>query len=207
MSRAGSGVFSGDGSGDLRGAAPGGKGAPRPASPTSPLPPLGSRFWALSQSEGGSDDEGFALVDALASPVSSDGGAGRVPVTLGPFIDRALGSPGWMREGRGRHGRGRAAGVRSAAAAPVLSSSCGAPAAAPDPDPAGSPDLSDFPPLLSSAPSAGSAVSPGRAALLQVGEFVFPARSPSGSAALGFPPGSAAGVAAGRCSPPLTYGP
>jgi hypothetical protein len=207
MPRAGSGDFSVVRLGDLRSAALAGKGAPRPASSTSPLPPLGLRFWALSQSEGGSDDEGSAPMDEPASPVISDGGAGSVLVTLGPFIDRALGSPGWTRAGRGRHGRGRPAGVRSAAAAPVLSSSCGAPVVAPDPDPAGSPDLSDFPPLPSCASSAGSAATPGRAALLQVGEFIFPARSPSGSAGLGFPSGPAAGVASGRCSPPLTCGP
>jgi hypothetical protein len=171
MSRAASDDFFGVRSGDLRGAALAGKGAPRPASPTSPLPSLGSRFWALSQSEGGSDDEGSAPVDELASLVVADGGAGREPVTLGPFIDHALGSPGWTRAGRGRHGRGRPAGVCPAAAASVLSSSRGTLVVDPDPDPdpAGLPDLSDFPPLSSCVPSAGSAAIPGRAALLQVG--------------------------------------
>jgi hypothetical protein len=205
MACAGSGDSTGDRSGDLRGAALAGKGAPRPASPTSPLPPLGSKFWALSQSEGGSDDEGSAPVDELALPVVSDGGVGRVPVTLGPFIDRALGSPGWTRAGRGCHGRGRPAGACSAAAAPALSSSCVAPV--PDPDPAGSADLSDFPPLPSCAPSAGSAAIPGRAALLQEGEFIFPARSPMRFAGLGCPSILAAGVASGRSSPPLACGP
>jgi hypothetical protein len=147
MARVGSGDSAGDRSGDLRGAAlgaPAGKGAPRPASPSSPLPSLGSRFWALSQSEGGSDDdEDLAPVEELASPAVPDGGAGRAPVTLGPFIDRVLGSPGWTRAGRGRHGRGRSAGARSVAAAPAPSPSCSAPD--PDPDPAGSVDLFDFP--------------------------------------------------------------
>jgi hypothetical protein len=205
----GSGDFAGDRSGDLRGVAlgaPAGKGAPRPASLTSPLPLLGSRFWALSQSEGGSDDdEDLAPVEELASPVVPDRGAGRAPVTLGPFIDRALGSPGWTRAGRGRHGHGRSAGARSAAAASALSPSCTAPA--PDPDPAGSVDLSDLTPLPSRSPSDVTAAIPGRAALLQVGEFIFPAGSSARPAGLGFPTIPAAVVASGRSSPPLACGP
>jgi hypothetical protein len=209
MARVGSGDSAGDRSGDLRGAtlgAPAGKGAPRPASPTSPLPPLGLRFWALSRSEGGSDDdEDLAPMEELALPSVLDGGAGRAPVTLGPFIARALGSPGWTRAGRGRHGRGRSAGARSAAAAPALSPSCAAPD--PDPDPAGSVDLSDFPSLPSRSPSEVTAAIPGRAALLQVGEFVFPAGSSVRPAGLGFPAVPAVVVASGRSSPPLACGP
>jgi hypothetical protein len=211
MARVGSGDSTGDRSGDLCGVAlgaPAGKGAPRPASPaslTSPLPPLGSRFWALSQSEGGSDDEDSAPVVELASPAVSDGGAGRVPVTLGPFIDRALGSPGWTRAGRGRHGHGRLAGAHPAAAAPALSPSCAAPD--PDPDPAGSVDLSGFPPLPSRSPSAVTAAIPGRPVLLQVGEFIFPAGSSARPAGLGFLSILAAGVTLGRSSPPLACRP
>jgi hypothetical protein len=114
-------VSSGDRGGDSSGAALGaraGKGAPRPPSPSSPLPPAGSRFWALSPSEDGSDVDELASVEDFAQQVASDGVAGRAPVTLGPFIDRALGSPGWTRAGRGRHGRFRAAGAGPAAAAP-----------------------------------------------------------------------------------------
>jgi hypothetical protein len=71
---------SGDRSGDLCGTALGvraGKGAPRPASPISPLPPSGSRFWALSQSEAGSDDDDLASVEDLAPSAVPGGGAGR----------------------------------------------------------------------------------------------------------------------------------
>jgi hypothetical protein len=177
MARVGSGDSAGDRSGDLRGAAlgaPAGKGAPRPASPSSPLPPLGSRFWALSQSEGGSDDD----------------------EDLAPVEERA---------GRGRHGRGRSAGARSVAAAPALSPSRSAPDQ--DPDPAGSVDLSDFPPLPSRSPSDVLAAVPGRAALLQVGEFIFPAGSSARPAGLGFLSILAAGVTLGRSSPPLACRP
>jgi hypothetical protein len=68
-------------------------------------------------------------VEDFATQGASDGAADRAPVTLGPFIDRALGSPGWTRAGRGRHGRCRSAGAGLAAAAPPSSSSD------PDPDP------------------------------------------------------------------------
>jgi hypothetical protein len=88
---------SGDRLGDTCGVAFGaraGEGAPRPSSPISPLPPTGSRFWALSQSEAGSDDNDLASVEDLAASAGSDGGAGRAPVTLGPFIDHAIGSRG-----------------------------------------------------------------------------------------------------------------
>jgi hypothetical protein len=159
-----SGDSSGDRSGDTCGdtlGARAGEGAPRPSSPISPLPPMGSRFWALSQREAGSDDDdNLASVEDLVASAVSGGGAGRAPVTLGPFIDRALGSPGWTRAGRGCHGRCRAAGAGPAAAAPPSSSSD------PDLDPVGSMDLADFPPLPSlSTPGAVAAVQ-GRAALL-----------------------------------------
>jgi hypothetical protein len=136
------------------------KGAPRPASPTSPLPPSGSRFWALSQSEAGSNDDDLASVEDLVLSAVPGGGAGRAPVTLGPFTDRTLGSPGWTRAGRGHHGRCRAAGAGPAVAAPPSSSS------APDSDPVGSMDLADFPPLPSLPISGVVAAVQGRAALL-----------------------------------------
>jgi hypothetical protein len=201
----GSGDSCGDRSGDSCGAALGvhaGKGAPRPASLISPLPPSGSRFWALSQSEAGSNDDELASVeDLVPSPVPGEG-AGRAPVTLGPFIDRALGSPGWTRAGRGSHGHCRATGAGPAAAAPPSPSSV----SNLDPDPVGSMDLADFPPLSSLPVPAVVAAVHGRAALLQVGEFVFPAGPSTRPAVLGFPAASAAVVASGRSSPPLADG-
>jgi hypothetical protein len=47
-------------------------------------------------------------------------------------------------------------------------------------------DLSDFPPLPSRSPSDVMAAVPGRAALLQVGEFIFPTGSSARPAGLGF---------------------
>jgi hypothetical protein len=201
----GSGDSDGDRSGDLCGTALGvrtDKGAPRPASLSSPLLPSGSRFWALSQSEAGSDDDDLASVEDLASSAVPGGDAGRAPVTLGPFIDRALGSPGWTRAGRGRHGRCRSAGAGPAAVAPPSPSS----PPASDPDPVGSMDLADFPPLPSRSPSGAVAAVLGQAALLQVGEFVFPAGSSARPVVLGFPAVPAAVVASGRSSPPLASG-
>jgi hypothetical protein len=98
----------GDCRGDSSGAALGaraGKGPPCPPSPSSPLPPAGSRFWALSPSDDDSDVDELTSVEVAAQQGSSGGVAGRAPVTLGPFIDRAMGSPGWTRAGRGHHGR------------------------------------------------------------------------------------------------------
>jgi hypothetical protein len=195
------GVSSGDRGGDSSGAALGaraGKGAPRPPSPSSPLPSAGSRFWALSPSEDGSDVDELASVEDFAPQVASDRVAGRAPVTLGPFIDRALGSPGWTRAGRGRHGRFRAAGAGPAAAAPPSSSS--------DPvsDPGGSMDLADFPPLPSLSLSGAAAVVSGRSSVLQVGEFVFPAGSPARAADLGFS-GATAAAPSSRRGPPVLW--
>jgi hypothetical protein len=196
-------VSAGDRGGDSSGAALGaraGKGAPRPPSPSSPLPPAGSRFWALSPSEDGSDVDELASVEDFAQQVASDGVAGRAPVTLGPFIDRALGSPGWTRAGRGRHGRFRAAGAGPAAAAPPSSSSD------PGSDPEGLLDPADFPPLPSLSLSSSAAVGSGRSPVLQVGEFVFPARSPARAVDLGFS-GATAVAASSGSGPPCPLGP
>jgi hypothetical protein len=195
----------GDCRGDSRGDALGaraGKGPPRSPSPSSPLPPAGSRFWALSPSDDDSDVDELASVEAAAQHAVSGGVAGRAPVTLGPFIDRALGSPGWTRAGRGRHGRSRVAGAGPVAAAPPSSSSD------PDPgsDPGGSLDPAGFPPLPSLPLSGAAAVGSGRSPVLQVGEFVFPARSPARTAVLGFSGAPAAAVSSGS-GPPCPLGP
>jgi hypothetical protein len=152
-----SGDSSGDRAGDALGIGVGG-GCSRPSSPISPLPLTGSRFWALSQSETESDGDERASVEELDVPSASGGGPGRAPVTLGPFIDRALCSPGWTRAGRGRHGVRRAAGVRRAGAAAAPT-----PAPAPDLDPAGSFDLGDFPPLPGLVSSGAEVADRGRA--------------------------------------------
>jgi hypothetical protein len=175
-----------------------GKRATRPSSPSSPLPPSGSRFWALSPSEDGSDDDELASVEDCAAQVALDGAAGRAPVTLGPFIDRALGSPGWTRASRGRHGRCRSAGAGPTAVAPPSSSS--------DPDPGGSLDLADFPPLPSLLPPGAVAAVPGRSPVLQVGEFVFPVGSSAWAVDLGFLGAPAAAASSGKGSP-LSSGP
>jgi hypothetical protein len=182
-----------------------GKGPPRPpspSSPSSPLPPAGSRFWALSPSDDDSDVDEFASVEVAAQQAASGGVAGRAPVTLGPFIDRAMGSPGWTRAGRGRHGRSRAAGAGPVAAAPPSSSSD------PDPgsDPRGSWDPADFPPLPSLPPAGSAAVGSGRSPVLQVGEFVFPARAPVRAVALGFSGATAAAAPPGS-GPPVLWAP
>jgi hypothetical protein len=186
-----------------QGDAPGaraGEGGPRPSSPFSPLPLTGSRFWALSQSEAGSDDDvDLASVEDTVASAVSGGGTGGAPVTLGPFIDRALGSPGWTRAGRGRHGRRRAAGAGPVAAANPSSGS--------HPDPAGSMDLDDFPPLPSCSPPAVEAAVQGQASLLQVGEFVFPAGSSARPVDLGFWGVPVAAVSSGRRSPSWQVGP
>jgi hypothetical protein len=77
----------GDCGGDSSGAALGaraGKGPPRPPSPSSPLPPAGSRFWALSPSDDDSDVDELASVEVAAQQGSSGGVAGRAPVPGDP---------------------------------------------------------------------------------------------------------------------------
>jgi hypothetical protein len=179
-----------------------GKGRPRPPSPSSPLPPAGSRFWALSPSDDDLDVDELASVEVAAQQAASGGVAGRAPVTLGPFIDRAMGSPGWTRAGHGRHGRSRAAGAGPVAAASPSSSSD------PDPgsDPGGSLDPADFPPLSSLPLSGSAAVGSGRSPVLQVGEFVFPARVPVRAVALGFSGATAAAAPQGS-GPPVLWAP
>jgi hypothetical protein len=193
----------GDCGGDSSGAALGaraGKGPPRPPSPSSPLPPAGSRFWALSPSEDGSDVDELTSVEVSAQQVASGGVAGRAPVTLGPFIDSAMASPGWTRAGHGCHGRSRAAGAGPVAAAPPSSSSD------PGSDLGGSLDPADFPPLPSLPLSGSAAVGSGRSPVLQVGEFVFPAGSPARAVDLGFSGATAAAASSGNC-PPCPLGP
>jgi hypothetical protein len=183
----------GDSEGDVHGACAGGR-CPHPSSLISPLSPTGSRFWALSQSEAESDADELASVEELGAPSASGGGPGRASVTLGPFIDRALSSPGWTRAGRGRHGVRRATGVRhagSAAAPPSVSA----------PDPVGSFDLTDFPPLPGLVPSGAEEAALSRAPVLQVGEMVFPAVATADLANPGFLRAPAAAVPSGRRSP------
>jgi hypothetical protein len=195
----------GDCRGDSSGAALGaraGKGPLHPPSPSSPLPPAGSRFWALSPSDDDSDVDELASVEVAAQQGSSGGVAGRAPVTLGPFIDRAMGSPGWTRAGRGRHGRSRAAGAGPVAAAPPSSPS------EPDlvSDPGGSLDPAGFPPLPSLPLSGSAAVGAGRSPVLQVGGFVFPARSPARAVVLGCS-GAPAAAASSGSGPPVLWAP
>jgi hypothetical protein len=166
----------GDATGDFEGDALGagaGWGCPRPPSPVSPRPPVGSRFWALSQSETESDVDELASVEdlSLLSVAAGGGGAGD-PC---PFIDRALSSPRWTRARRGCHGSRRSAGGRPSgpSTGPPPSTVVPIPLV-PDPDPAGTLDLRNFPPLQVPIPSGVGDAGPGSPPSFQVGEVVIP---------------------------------